>query len=341
MPGIGTPAHLNWRFRIAPNLHAHMTDILFIKTSSLGDVIHHMPALTEARARRPDARFAWVVEEAFAPLVRLHPAVDEVIPVAARRWRRALHLPSTWRAMAAFRRALRARKFDEIIDTQGLLFKSALIARYAQGRRRGYDRHSIKEPAASWLYDIKHKVEWNQHAIARNRALTGEALGYVPEGPPDFGLDRARLADATAAPYGVLLHATARADKEWPEANWRMLVAALGIKNFDLVVPFGTEAERERAERIASASPRARVPERAPLDQVARLIAGASFVVGVDTGLLHLAAALGVPLVAIFSASEPGLTGPMGAGPITVLGAKGAPPSVAEVVDAVGRHKAG
>jgi heptosyltransferase-1 len=311
-----------------------MPDVLFIKTSSLGDVIHHMPALTEARLRLPETRFAWVVEEAFAPLVRLHPAVDEVIPVAARRWRRALHRPSTWREIAAFRRALRSHRFDEIIDTQGLVFKSALIARYAQGRRRGYDRTSIKEPAASWFYDIKHKVAWNQHAIARNRALTAEALGYAPEGPPDFGLNRAYLATSGGAPYGVLLHATARADKEWPEANWRMLAAMLGT-GIDLVVPFGTLAERERAERITSATLRARMPERAPLDGVARLIAGASFVVGVDTGLLHLAAALGVPLVAIFCASEPALTAPMGSGPITVLGAKGAAPSVADVADAI------
>src|SRR5215510_7855761 len=125
----------------------NMSDILFIKTSSLGDVIHHMPALTEARRRRPDARFSWVVEEAFAPLVRLHPAVSEVIPVALRRWRRAPFDAATWTQMAAFRRALRARRFDAIIDTQGLL-KSALIARCAEGPRRGYDRDSIKEPLA-------------------------------------------------------------------------------------------------------------------------------------------------------------------------------------------------
>ena len=313
-----------------------MPDVLFIKTSSLGDVIHHMPALTEARARRPDARFAWVVEEAFAPLVRLHPALDLAIPVAARAWRLTPHRPATWRNMASFRRALRAQPFDEIIDTQGLFFKSALIARYAQGRRHGYDANSIKERAASWLYDVRHRVEWNQHAVARNRALTAQALGYAPQGPPDFGLDRAGLAGPAAAPYGVLLHATARRDKEWPEADWRMLAATLGA-SVDLAVPFGTEAEHQRAGRIASATPRARVPEREPLDRVARLIAGASFVVGVDTGLLHLAAALGVPLVAVFSATEPALTGPVGAGPIAVLGGMGAPPSVAEVLDAVRR----
>jgi heptosyltransferase-1 len=277
-----------------------------------------------------------VVEEAFAPLVRLHPAVAEVIPVAGRNWRRAPWQASTWQEVGKFLRGLRGRAYDAVIDTQGLVFKSALIARAARGRRHGYDPNSIKEPFACAFYDVRHAVEWKQHAIARNRALTGAALGYAPDGPPDFGLDRAALAEPSAVPYGILLHATARADKEWPEANWRMLAAALGT-NIDLVVPFGTEAERERASRIAAATSRARVPDRAPLDGVARLIAGAAFVVGVDTGLLHLAAALGVPLIAIFSASEPGLTGPMGPGAIHVLGAKGSAPSVGEVAEAVAR----
>jgi heptosyltransferase-1 len=309
-------------------------DVLFIKTSSLGDVIHHMPALTEARARRPDARFFWVVEEAFEPLVRLHPAADLTIPVATRRWRLAPFAPATWRAIANLRRALGERSYDAVIDTQGLFFKSALIAGYVRGRRHGYDASSVKERAASWLYDVRHRVDRNQHAIARNRALTGLALGYEPSGAPDFGLDRTQIAEPAAAPYAVLLHATARAEKQWPVENWRMLAAALG-PGIDLLVPYGTETERERAVRIASAAPRARVPEARPVDAMARLIAGASFVVGVDTGLLHLAAALGVPLVAVFIASEPGLTGPVGTGPIAVLGGKAAIPSVPEVTGAV------
>jgi heptosyltransferase-1 len=311
-----------------------MPAILFIKTSSLGDVIHHMPALTEARKHLPDARFSWVVEEAFAPLVQLHPSVAEAIPVATRRWRKALHQPMTWREMRGFSGRLRERAYDAVIDTQGLL-RSALIARRARGCRHGYDAQSIKEPAASWFYDVRHRVAWDQHAIARNRALTSLALGYAPQGPIDYGLDRAKLAGA-GAPYGVLLHATARSEKEWPEQHWRSLAAALADR-VDLVLPGGTDAEQARSARIAGDIARARVLERRPLDAMARLIAGASFVVGVDTGLLHLAAALGVPLVAIFAGSEPGLTGPMGAGPISVLGSKGAPPLVAEVSAAIGR----
>lgn len=311
-----------------------MTDVLFIKTSSLGDVIHHMPAVTEARLRRPDARFAWAVEEAFAPLVRLHPAVDLTIPVPGRQWRAAPYRSESWQDLKSFLQALRARTYDEVIDTQGLFFKSALLARHVRGRRHGYDAQSIKEWPATFLYDVRHRVEWNQHAIARNRALTGQVLGYTPEGPPDFGLDRARLARPVEAPYGVLLHATAGPPKQWPEDRWRQLAAALGGDS-DLVIPFGTEDERARAERIAAATARARVPERAPLDRVAQLIAGASFVVGVDTGLLHLAAALGVPLVAIFAGSEPGLTGPVGAGPSEVVGGKGVAPDVAQIMAAL------
>ncbi len=312
-----------------------MSDILFIKTSSLGDAIHHMPALTEAAARRPDARFAWVVEEAIAPLVRLHPAIGEVIPVAMRRWRgRRLLEPSTWRDAAQFGCGLRSRRYDLVIDTQGLI-KSALIARTALGVRHGYDSRSIKESQAAWFYDVRHSVGRDRHAIARNRALTGLALGYVPEGAPDYGLDRARLAGVAAGPaYGVLLHATAGAGKQWPVEHWRAVAAQLSEK-FPLVLPWGNTAEHDQAKRIAQGIAQARVPDLKPLDDVARLIAGASFVIGVDTGLMHLAAALGVPLVAIFSGSDPRLTGPMGPAAIRVLGAKGAAPDVEQVMRAV------
>jgi heptosyltransferase I len=313
-----------------------MSEVLFVKTSSLGDVIHHMPALTEARHQHPGHRFAWVVEESFAPLVRLHPAVDEVIPVASRRWRRALSELATWREVAAFRHALRARSYDVIVDTQGLI-RSALIAFAARGRRHGYDIASVRERAASLLYDVRHNVARGQHAIARNRALTGLVLGYAPEGSPDYGLDRARLATSTSDRYAVLLHATARSDKEWPADRWVALGQALHARNLRLVLPWGNAREQERSRAIAAALPNADVPDLQPLDSVARLIAGASLVVGVDTGLLHLAAALGVPLAAIFVGSEPGLTGPMGQGPLTVVGANGETPSASAVIAAVER----
>ena len=224
----------------------------FHQTSSLGDVIHHMPALTEAQRQRPDARFAWLVEEAFAPLVRLHPAVAEVIPVAWRRWRKSLVSPATLAEIAGSLRAIRSAAYDEIVDSQGLL-RSALIARVAHGRRHGYDRSSIREPLASAFYDIRHGVSRELHAVERNRILSGLALGYTPQGAPDFGLDRARLA-GSGPRYAVLLHATARTTKEWPREHWIALGKALG-PGVELVLPWGTQT---RARRSRPSPPRCR-----------------------------------------------------------------------------------
>jgi lipopolysaccharide heptosyltransferase I len=310
-----------------------MANILFIKTSSLGDVVHHMPALTDARKAHPDATFSWLVEEAFAPLVRLHPAIDTVIPVASRRWRKSLYAPATIAEIRASFRNIRAQRYDEIVDTQGLL-RTAILTRAARGMRHGYDASSVREPLASLFYDVRHRVERDMHAVERNRILSGLALGYAPDEAPDFGLDRARIGKDSTSRYGLLLHATARREKQWPDADW-IAFAKLFAQRFELLLPWGTEAERARSEYIAAAVPGARVPDRAPLDQIAKLIAGAQFVVGVDTGLLHLAAALGVPVVAIFAGSKPALTGPMGRGRLSILGDDGKPPSVDAVVEAV------
>lgn len=312
-----------------------MSDILFIKTSSLGDVVHNMPALTDARRARPDAHFAWLVEEAYAPLVRMHPAVDDVVPVAWRRWRKSLLSPSTLSEIGGSLSHLRAHPYDVVVDTQGLA-RTGMLARIARGPRHGYDRDSIREPLASFFYDVRHRVSRELHAIDRNRILSGLALGYTPQGAPDYGLDRARFRQAGAR-YAVFLHATARAEKQWPVEHWVALGIALAREGLSVVLPWGTEEERLRSERIAAALPRASVPGRAPLDQVAKLMAGAEFVVGVDTGLLHLAAAFAVPLAAIFTGSEPKLTAPVGPGPLAVLGAQGARPSVEEVRAAVDR----
>jgi len=312
-----------------------MSDILFIKTSSLGDVIHHMPAVSDAHRHRPDVRIGWVVEEAFAPLARLHRAVDTVIPVASRRWRRAALSPSTWSEILTFYRAMRAQTHGTVIDAQGLV-RSALIARFARGRRHGYDSASVREWPAPYCYDARYRVDRSLHAITRNRMLTAQVLGYAPDGPLDFGLDRATLAGGAGGRDAVLLHATARPEKEWPVARWIELARTLAVRG-NVVLPWGTEAERRRSAEIAAGVPGARVPDYQPLDGVARMIARAAIVVGVDTGLLHLAAALGVPLVAIFLGTEPGQHGPLGAGRIEIVGGLGQMPSLDDVGAAVER----
>jgi heptosyltransferase I len=308
-----------------------MPGIMFIKTSSLGDVVHQMPAMTDARRRYPDARLTWVVEDSFAPLARLHPGVDDVISVSTRRWRSQLVQSSMWAEVSAFRARLRAVDAQKVIDTQGLI-RSALIALVATGERHGYDASSIREPVASWFYDVKHKVARDQHAVLRNRTLTGLSLGYSPDSGIDYGL--LKPPRGNDAPYAVLLHGTSRAAKEWREVDWIGTGKWLRGEGIDVLIPWGSEAERVRSERLSAAIPGSRVLARQPLDETAKVIANAALVVGVDTGLLHLAAAYSVPLIAVFLATDPGLTGPVGNGSITVIGGKGAYPSFERVIEA-------
>ncbi len=305
------------------------SSILFIKTSSLGDVVHQMPAMSDARAHFPGARLTWIVEDAFAPLARLHPGVDEVIPVATRRWRSSLLSPATWREIAAFKAKVRAVESVKAVDTQGLL-RSALIARIANGERHGYDAQSIREPLASRFYDVTHTVSRGLHAVTRNRTLSGLSLGYELQARINYGL--IKPPSQNAAPYAVLLHGTSKPPKEWRESEWIGIGQWLRRQNIDVVLPWGSERERLRCERLSRAIPQSRVLERQSLDKTAQVIAGAALAVGVDTGLLHLAAAYEVPLIAVFLATDPGLTGPVGNGPIAVLGGKGATPAFAQAI---------
>jgi heptosyltransferase-1 len=302
----------------------------------MGDVLHHMPAVTDARRRFPDARITWVVDELYAPLARLHPAVNEIVPIAVRRWRRRLHAPSTWSEIREATRRLRTRTYDKIIDTQGLV-RTALMTKLIHGESHGYDSASIREPFASRFYHVRHQVSWDLHVIARNRTLTGRALGYEPHGAPDYGFDRDYFrADATA-PYALLFHATAKPTKEWPEERWREIGKALAARGLEVVLPWGNVAERERSERLAAAIPGAHVPDLRPIMEVGKLIAAAEVVVGVDTGFLHIAAALGVPVVAVFAIVKSHTAIPMGPGPIEMAGAEKGLPEVADVLAAIER----
>ena len=311
-----------------------MTDILIIKTSSLGDVVHQMPAIVDASRACPELRVTWVVEEAFAPLARLHPSVADVIVVATRRWRSQFTAGATWREIAGFRTRLRARAFDRVIDTQGLI-RSAIMARVARGERHGYDSRSIREPLAARFYDVRHAVGRDLHAVTRNRILTGLALGYRPADDVDYGLNRPSQTGGQR--YAVLLHGTSRRSKEWRAEDWIETGCWLQAKGLQIVLPWGTEAERLLSERLSRAIAGSRVLPRQSLDLTAQVIGNAELVVGVDTGLMHLAAAYRVPLVGIYVSTDPGLTGPVGSGHITVLGGKNGPPAARQAIEAAER----
>jgi len=315
--------------------------ILLVKTSSLGDVIHNLPVASDIRRRYPDAEIDWVVEESFAEIPRLHPAVSGVIPVAVRRWRRALLAGNTWRELAAYRRAVRcavrhpasADFYDAVIDTQGLL-KSALLAWPARGKKYGHA--TPREPLAALAYDVAIEIPREQNAVVRNRQLAAAALGYALDDLPlDYGIAAEPL-QASWVPkgYAVLLTATSRADKEWPETHWHELGTSLNAAGLACVLPGGSPDERARAERIANDLDHAVAAPAMNLTDLAGLMAGARLVVGVDTGLVHLAAALDKPTVALYCGSDPRLTGVYAGAHAVNLGAVGASPAVTDVINA-------
>jgi heptosyltransferase-1 len=310
--------------------------ILFVKLSSLGDVVHNFPAITDLARQRAGAHIAWAVEEAYADLVRLHPAVSESIPVGLRGLRDHPFEGERWRRLLAARRSLREARWDHVVDTQGLL-KSALVACSARGPAHGMDRASAREPAAAVFYRRAFPVARALHAVERNRRLVGQVFGYTPEGPADYGLEIPPYPPVWAprGHYAVLLHAASRPEKQWADEHWISLARRLAAEGYGTVFPGGSEAERLAAGRLALLVPNGMAAPAMDLWVAATLLAHASLVVGVDTGLTHLAVALGRPTVGLYLATDPALTGLHGDEGIN-LGTRGRAPTVDEVLAALG-----
>jgi len=307
--------------------------ILLVKTSSLGDVIHNLPVVSDLQWRFPGAEIDWVVEESFAELPALHPGIRRVHVAAVRRWRRNLFFRQTWREIAEFRRVLADCPYDVVLDTQGLL-KSAWIARMARGVRHGLDWASAREPLAVF-YDHTHAIPWTEHAVERNRRLAAQALDYRPEHEPSYGIQAVPLQfDCLGrSRYVVLMHATSATEKLWPEVRWTALASALAAQGFACVFPWGSDRERARAQRLSRSVSGAVVPDRFTLSTMASLLAGASGVAGTDTGLTHLAGALGVPTVGIYCATDPEATGLYACARAANLGGPGECPQADTVLD--------
>lgn len=288
--------------------------VLLVKMSSLGDVVHTLPGVTDAvSALQGGLSFDWVVEEAFAAIPARHPAVANVIPVAWRRWRR--RLGEHRGEMAVFLQRLRRERYDVIVDAQGLI-KSAAVTVLARGDvRAGLSRSAAREGAAALFYRRQVAVPRALHAVDRIRMLFAQALGYQrPAGPPEYGLaaDTALLPARGPAATCVLLHGTTWESKHWPVRFWRELASRAAGAGLEVLVPWGNEAEQRRARQIAAGSG-ARVLDRLTLDGVADTLAQAGLVVGVDSGLAHLAAALNVPTVVVYGSTSSSLTGVRGA----------------------------
>ena len=259
--------------------------VCVIKTSSMGDVIHTLPALTDAQKAIPSLSIDWVVEENFVEIPRWHSAVNRVIPIALRRWRKSPFSIQTRNEWKNYRTLLQAENYDAVIDAQGLI-KSALFAiRFAQGVKHGYDRQSIREPLASFFYDKKYAISYQQHAVERIRQLFAQSLGYeLPQVQGDYGIARHFLNQTSEKNYVVFIHSTTRADKHWEESEWQKLIEKItALSDYEIRLPWGNEQEKARAERLAQVHSNVIVLPKLTLTELAKQLANAKAVVSVDT----------------------------------------------------------
>ncbi|NYT82727.1 lipopolysaccharide heptosyltransferase I [Alcaligenaceae bacterium] len=307
--------------------------ILIVRTSSLGDLVHMLPAMSDIAAHVPGAQIDWIVEESFAEIPGWHRAVSETIPVAHRRWRKHWWSAETRAARAALRKNLDARHYDIVLDMQALM-KSIWLVRQTHGLRHGLDMRSAREPLASLFYDVKHTVEFWQPAVARQRKLAAAAFGYTYEGPPDFGLER--ITDGVEIqPYAVIMPSASRDDKLWPEEDWHKVFGRLREKGLSLKLLSGSPTETARAQKLVQGNAEAEVLPRMSLTEVAKVLAGARIMVGLDSGLTHLSAGLGRPTIGIYKASTPVRTPLEGPAYTASLGERGNAPSAETVLSAV------
>jgi len=287
--------------------------VLIIKMSSLGDVIHTLPALTDAARALPDIRFDWVVEEAFVEIPGWHPAVDKVIPVALRRWRKSPVQSFTGPEWKRFKSILRSQHYDAVIDAQGLL-KSAMVARLVKAPRYGMDKKSARESLAARVYHHPISVPRDLHAVERIRSLFAQSLKYaLPTERGDYDV-RVKMAGGSDKKRSGLLffHGTARAEKLWPESHWVQLAGKAAQQGHQVWLPWGNEQEQERARRIAASDGNAQVLPRLDLLGLASMLMDVEGAIAVDTGLAHLSAALDVPTVSLYGPTDTSLIGAYG-----------------------------
>ncbi len=284
-------------------------NVLLIKISSLGDILHTLPALSDARAAIPDIKVDWVVEQSFREVPAWHPAVRRVIPVATRDWR-------WWQVPGAIkdtRKQLRKQDYERVIDAQGLM-KSAIAARLARGTRYGLDRDSAREPLAALAYQQKIAIDPQAHAVLRNRALFAASLGYdLPDTPADYGLDHSKLPESGEFHDRTLVFMTGTTwpTKLWPDLFWQRLVHGANAAGYQVLLPWGNDIEHARVSKLKG--DRLQVLQQRPsLSELAALLKTVRAVVSVDSGLSHLAAALGTPCVTIYGATDPARTGTLG-----------------------------
>lgn len=289
--------------------------VLIIKMSSMGDIIHTFPAVTDATQVVSNIQFDWVVEEAFTEIPKWHKQVQQIIPIALRRWRKNLLQAVQNGEIKQFYAQLRAQQYDVVLDAQGSI-KSAITTRLSRGCRLGMDKHSVRESLAYLAYQQSFSVPWQQHAINRLRQLFAKALKYsIPETLPDYDINKENLSQAKIElpkDYLIFIPNTSCSTKHWPNHSWFLLLKEMTRQGVSVFIPWGNENERKNANHLTHKNPLAHVLPYLSLNEMAAVLAHAKAVVTVDTGLSHLSAALGTPTMVLYGPTNPARIGTIG-----------------------------
>lgn len=301
--------------------------VLLIKISSMGDLIHALPALSDAANAVPGIRFDWVADQSFAEIPGWHPAVNRVITSNHRVWKKNLWRSLRHGDLQRFHRDLNTDNYHLVVDCQSSL-KSAAVAMLRriggkQGEVHGLNKACVREKPAHWFYTQRHFAAKTLHSITRQRSLMAQALGYaVPDTPPDYGLNRGNFANADIdlpERYVFLVHNASWVTKLWPERHWQHLIALAIEAGYSVLLPCGSEAERLRAEHITAPYDKAHSLPRMSLSRLATVMDKAAGAVCCDTGLGHIAAALGIPAVSLYGPTDAKLIGATGQNQLHVI----------------------
>lgn len=288
--------------------------ILLIKFTSLGDLIHALPALTDAYNADKNFEFDWVIDDSFQEIATWHPAVKNIFSTSHRKWRGSLSSPKTYYSIYQLVSSLRKKRYDLVLDAQGN-FKTAALTFCMKGLKAGFDKHSVREKIAHLAYQKTFPVSKKGHAIDRLRQLFAFALDYeLPSTPPNFLIDQEKFKRPSfdlPSHYLVFIHNASWKTKLWPEENWTELLKKTIDEGYTVLLPWGNAEEEARAKRLAFSS-QVKVLPRLSLSEVGFVLAKARASVAVDTGLSHLAAALNVPSITLYGSTDSGLIGASG-----------------------------
>ncbi len=308
--------------------------ILLIKLSSIGDLLHVFPALTDLQKAYPEAEVTWVVESVFQEVPLWHPVVKHVIPAPLRDLKREGFGRKGLRTLLHLAKTLRREKYDYVIDAQGL-FKSAWMAKIARGPTIGFGKKSARE-AVWWLYHRRVSASWDWHAIARIKALFTPIL---PKGREDAHVDYAlRAWQPEVANVLLLVHGTTWESKHYPDDLWRELVRLATQARYTVLLPHSNERERKRAAFL-KLNDQVEILPKMSLTALKDRMYTVSGIISVDTGLAHIAAALGVPTVTLYGPTDPAKIGTIGRNQVHMTTALTCMPEGRKICAHVEHHK--